>query len=106
MADLTEHTPGPWRVLPEEADKPYIRVRGTRLGCRYKVANVLTLVYDGVHEREARETLANARLIAAAPTLLAACRRAEQWLEGWASAEPYLSEFRAAIAEATGAQQE
>jgi hypothetical protein len=69
----TKHTPGPWQTLPEEADKAYIRVRGTRLGSRYKVANVVTLDYAGVHPREAEETRANARLIAAAPELLEAC---------------------------------
>lgn len=44
---------------------------------------------------------ADAYLIAAAPDLLEACRKAEEWLEGWASAEPYLSVIRAAIAKAT-----
>lgn len=68
----TKHTPGPWRALSEECDKPYIRIRGTKLGGRYKVANVLTPVYDGVHQREAEETRANARLIAAAPEMLEA----------------------------------
>lgn len=67
---MRKHTPGPWGTLPEECDKPYIRVRGTVLGMRYKVANVITPIYDGVHEREAEETRANARLIAAAPDLL------------------------------------
>lgn len=66
---VAEHTPGPWAVLPEECDKPYIRVRGTRLGGRYKIANVLTPVYEGAPDREADETRANARLIAAAPDL-------------------------------------
>ena len=65
------HTPGPWRLLPEEVDKPYIRVRGTRLGGRYKIANVVSVVYDCAHEREAQETRANAHLIASAPDLLA-----------------------------------
>jgi hypothetical protein len=67
-----KHTPGPWTTLPEECHKPYVRIRGTRLGGRYKVANVLTPIYEGVHERDAEETRANARLIAAAPDLLAA----------------------------------
>lgn len=65
-----KHTPGSWTALPEEVDRPYIRIRGTRLGGRYKVANVLTPDHEGVHEREAVETRANARLIAAAPDLL------------------------------------
>ncbi len=70
------HTPGPWAVLPEECDKPYIRVRGRALGYRYKVANVLTPIYDGVPSKEAEETRANARLIASAPELLKATQAA------------------------------
>ena len=67
---MSKHTPGPWQVLPEECDKPYIRVRGTALGCLYKIANVVTPTYEGVRPEEAQETRANARLIAAAPDLL------------------------------------
>lgn len=67
---MSRHTEGPWAFLPEECDKPYIRIRGTVLGGRYKICNVLTPVYDGVHDREALETRANARLIASAPKLL------------------------------------
>ncbi len=44
----------------------------------------------------------DARLIAAAPELLEACRKAEEWLGGWASADPYIVVIRAAIAKATG----
>src|SRR5690554_105983 len=66
----TKHTPGPWETKPEEVDRSYIRIRGTRAGARYKIANVLTPVYDGSPEREANETRANARLIAVAPDLL------------------------------------
>lgn len=33
--------------------------------------------------------------------LLDALRRAESWLDGWASADPYLTDIRAAIASAT-----
>ena len=66
------HTAGPRQALPEECDKPYIRVRGTVLGGRYKIANVVTPAYEGVHQCEADETRRNAQLIAAAPELLAA----------------------------------
>lgn len=65
-------TPGPWEIKPEEVDKDYIRIRGTLLGGRFKVANVLTPFYEGAHEREVKETRANAHLIAAAPELLEA----------------------------------
>lgn len=40
------------------------------------------------------------QLLLAAPDLLKACERAEEWLEGWASAESCLSDIRAAIAKA------
>jgi hypothetical protein len=46
------------------------------------------------------ETEEDARLTAAARELLAACERAEQWLEGWASAETELAVIRAAISKA------
>ena len=52
--------------------------------------------------RDFDEVIANARLIAAAPELLEACKKAEGWLSGWASAEPYIDVLRAAIAKATG----
>lgn len=65
-------TPGPWQTMPEETDKQYVRIRGTQLGERYKIANVLTPDYEGANELEADETRANARLIAAAPELLEA----------------------------------
>ena len=71
-----QHTPGPWTVKPEEVDRAYIRIRGTRLGGRFKIANVLTPNYEGSHPREADETRANARLIAAAPDLLEALQAA------------------------------
>jgi hypothetical protein len=65
-------TPGPWSVLPEEDDKPYVRVRGTRLGERYKIANAL----GGYRELERSEATANARLISAAPDLYEAAMTA------------------------------
>lgn len=74
-------TPGPWEIKPEEVDRPYIRIRGTRLGGRFKVANVLSPGYDGVHHREADETRANARLIASAPELLEALQMALEWID-------------------------
>lgn len=66
------HTPGPWSVLPDEPDKAYIRIRSTRLGCRYKVANVCFPAFESAYEYERQESRGNAALIAAAPDLLAA----------------------------------
>lgn len=106
---MSEYTKGPWRILPEECDKPYIRIRGTALGGRYKVANVLTPVYDGVHESEAQETRANAKLIASAPDLLEAAisavnkciRLGSQYGTDGYSHNKALSELQAAIKKAT-----
>lgn len=111
-----QHTPGPWVALPEEVDKPYIRVRGTRLGGRYKIANVVTPVYEGVHEKEAEETRANARLIAAAPELLVALQEAENALADYIPTiertgaslnygHKMLRDVRAAIQKATNKEQ-
>ena len=100
------HTTGPWTMLPEEADKDYLRIRGTRLGGRYKVANVHHLRFEGVHavvrERDDAESMANARLIAAAPELLEALQFVMT-----ASGEQLGTAFeqaQAAIAKATGEQ--
>jgi len=70
---MSEFTKGEWIILPEEDDKEYIRIRGTVLGGRYKIANVIDLKdhHDDSKwcEIERKESMANARLIAAAPEL-------------------------------------
>lgn len=102
----SKHTPGPWTVLPEEADKDYLRIRGTRLGGRYKVANVHHLRYEGVHavvrERDDAESMANARLIAAAPELLEALVDVMFRHVQFDNKSEYANKARAAIAKATG----
>jgi len=69
----TKFTKGEWDVLSIESDKEYIRIRGTAIGGRYKIANVtdLKLHHDGKEWclREREESLANAHLIARAPNL-------------------------------------
>ena len=87
----TQHTPGPWIHYP---DDNIISTNGGRKLLEWQARSQ----FVSTIERDA-----NARLIAAAPELLAALKRAEEWLEGWASAEPYLLDIRTAIARATGA---
>lgn len=111
---VNKWTPGPWRVLPEECDRAYIRIRGDCPGTRYKIANVLTPVYDGVSEREAKETRANAHLIRTAPELYDALEEALQSLEYVQNAHPEatgiakrvedIARGRAVLAKARGAQ--
>lgn len=99
-----EHTPGPWaydgagRVDAVHFRKPTGNMVDDGSGMKEYIGGLVALPYSC----EAGTMEANARLIAAAPELLAACEKAVQWLDGWASAEPYVSELRAAIAKATG----
>ena len=99
----SKHTPGPWTLLPEEADKDYLRIRGTRLGGRYKVANVHHIRYEGVHavvrERDDAESMANARLIAAAPDLVFQLLSAANYIDALGGDS---KSYRAAIAKALG----
>ena len=103
MSAQAGHTPGPWTLLPEEADKDYLRIRGTRLGGRYKVANVHHIRYEGVHavvrERDDAESMANARLIAAAPDLVFQLLSAANYIDALGGDS---KSYRAAIAKATG----
>lgn len=120
------HTPGPWEAKPEEVSRPYIRIRATLLGSRFKIANVLTPTWidgyqpsDKIVRLEQDETRANARLIAASPDLLvyAQCEEARTRGEdiaetvlrchGWSLEKGPSHAFmdamrRAAIAKATG----
>lgn len=87
-------TPGPWE-LSLAHDRAYgIHARGAN-GLRANVVN-----WGGLSRAASDEGQANARLIAAAPDLLEACKQAREWLAGWASAEPYIDALEAAIAKA------
>jgi hypothetical protein len=114
MSD-TKFTKGPWEVLAEEPQKGYLRVRATIPGARYKIANVHAIAHyrDGIdyaelNSREAKETLANARLIAAAPELFEAVSiiagKANDLLFSGELTTDEHSVIFAALAKATGEQ--
>ena len=64
-------TDGPWQILELEDDKEYIRIRGTRIGLRYKIADVNYPKTDieSMRVSELQESLSNANLISKAPEL-------------------------------------
>jgi len=92
-----KHTPGPWEYHEE------LRARMSYVGDRERV---VAGIPNDTDPKEMEVTRANARLIAAAPTLLAALERALQWIptedEDRCEAPHALIRFvRAAIAKAT-----
>lgn len=93
---VTRHTPGPWHWDANEIDKrsrPYVR-------CNVKLPGAVGNVAVAKVTGEGLEMTANARLIAAAPELLAAC---ELVLSSTVDdEEDYRPVLRAAIAKATG----
>ena len=100
---ISQHTPGPWKVIKDRRKKITVQSYNH---------NFCTI--EGLIPRD--EVMSNARLIAAAPDLLAAC---QAWLAemnekciilGWESVEQYQSSvhpdeayslIRAAISKAT-----
>lgn len=71
---MEKFTKGEWRILPTEQDKEYIRIRGTVLGGRYKIANVCHPRFyhettDDLCIREDEGSIANANIIASVPEM-------------------------------------
>ena len=89
---MTQHTPGPWKAIAAAV---------------YAGRPLSTVVVSGDHGRlSADEAEANARLIAAAPELLEACKQMLAALdqlhrEGLREYHPIADDTRAAIAKAT-----
>jgi len=78
MATQAKHTPGPWKLDAKPGLPVYVYaqqpVAGSIPPLRLELASVCSLE-DGRHNEQKRaETLANARLIAASPDLLATVR--------------------------------
>jgi len=98
---MSKHTPGPWKVASHKTK------HGENFSIHARKDGWCNILHgDRFLDQEkcpsVDEARANARLIAAAPDLLAACLAAKEWLDGWASAEPQLRVIGSAIAKAKG----
>lgn len=87
---MSKHTPGPWRTI-ESANKTTRTVVGPDFPGQGYIADVNLCRTNDAQDVDGE---ANARLIAAAPELLAACRkviehRAKEYLDN--TIEPYVS---------------
>ena len=73
------HTPGPWSAGPQCEISGWVDIS---IGGypRNPVASATPAGPGGAEERRDSETVANARLIAAAPELLEACQTFGEWL--------------------------
>ena len=105
----TKHTPGPWALSRDVGDGEVCTVYGCTGGHIYIVGNREYLGRE--IEDLSAEADANARLIAAAPDLLTACKAAlkyipgsevHSWPPGFALKDDSLKLLRAAIAKAEG----
>ena len=98
----TKHTPGPWKVGQYLGSLRQFVIH-TDVGDKGRGSDVaVTSIAFG-----SDETVANARLIAAAPDLLRYLKEARRTLEMWKDVAPAVSlcaDIDAAIARATGEQ--
>jgi len=67
---MSKHTPGPWKFVPHMKDHRIFAVKKTK----YHRTKTICDLYD--NPQRPQEFEANARLIAAAPELLYACKEA------------------------------
>lgn len=101
MTDKFSHTQGPW--LPARMTTKLLNIVKTPTGFRCQiVGNGDGQIVAVAHGKTERECEANARLIAAAPDMLAALKGAELQLRAHKIDCRELSEIRAAIAKAEG----
>lgn len=103
----TQHTPGPWHWIGDSLTHRQFDIHAPRQSPQQHICTVNNLSIEKLYTRDAGVALANARLIAAAPDLLAAL----QALVGEADLgevdlddadRALLDNARAAIAKATG----
>lgn len=95
---MTKHTPGPWTMHPRGKDGAEVRAITSVAWCGI----ALTHGVSGSQVIRADEAQANARLIAAAPDLLAACELMLT-VYGLSQEAPHATDvMRAAVARAKG----
>jgi hypothetical protein len=107
MKAVTGHTPGPWRVT-------YSDDGGFQVGVElHDGAFDVVICVRGSWTHRVKESLANARLIAAAPELLAALKEMREFIRirfpddslasgNWPTVKPLVEKWDAAIAKAEG----
>ena len=93
------HTPGPWKY--EHFSHGYYMISQDHAAIE-REWGYIAQVRD--HSANSERTLANARLITAAPELLAAALAAVEWvgMDGDGISDPVLEQLRRAIAKAGG----
>lgn len=99
----TKHTPGPWTMHPRFSDGAEVRSIAQVAWCGAAAA----YGESGNQNIDAAEACANARLIAAAPDLLAVCEGLVAWwkadgISGNATLDALSDKARAAVAKAKG----
>lgn len=104
---MSKHTPGPWRYSKSEQFGDTRFYISQQEGATYtpNYSDVATLIAETICGEYGRIQEANARLIAAAPELLDACKMMlfNMNLAGWENDDAAIS-ARAAIQKATGEQ--
>lgn len=93
---MTKHTLGPWKLELGRDGAP----RGLRGPAEVEHRNIVN--WNGFSSPTKRASMANARLIAAAPELLEALESFPGFLCGTESGDAWIDQMRAAIAKARG----
>lgn len=100
--DDPQHTPGPWTIEYPMGDDQHVIVQANKPTYEWSfIATVTSDEQDGKSRIPPAQSLANARLIAAAPDLLAACKCVCGMLGTAYDLPRALSLVRAAIAKAS-----
>lgn len=98
---MAQHTPGPWTVF-SPGDEAWPGIEAPEVGTSIAVFENKESEYAGIQGRNREEALANARLIAAAPDMLAALEALTAWaamMGGWGA--PCWEQASEAILKAT-----